>query len=124
MTSLLEPDIHWSEATQREFLHDIHEEAERLNRLVGNLLDMSRIEAGVLRPEKDWYAIGEIIEGVVGRLEPRLADRPIALHIAPDLPLVLLDYSEIDEALTNLLENAEKYTPPARRWRHHGGAAR
>ncbi len=112
VTSLLEPGIVWDEETRRDFLQGIYEEAERLNRLVGNLLDMSRIEGGALQPEKDWYGIGEVITSVVQRLEARLGKHPLTVEIAPDLPLVPLDYTEIDQVLTNLLENALKYTPP------------
>ncbi|HMA35795.1 MAG TPA: DUF4118 domain-containing protein, partial [Chloroflexia bacterium] len=57
VTSLLEPDLHWEADTQHDLLQGIYDEAWRLNRLVGNLLDMSRIEGGALHPEKDWYAI-------------------------------------------------------------------
>jgi two-component system, OmpR family, sensor histidine kinase KdpD len=111
-TSLLEPDIDWDEATRRDLLESINEEAVRLNRLVGNLLDMSRIEGGALRPEKDWYAVGEVIDAVVGRLEPRLGGHPLTVDVAPDIPLVPLDFTEIDQVISNLLENALKYTPP------------
>jgi two-component system sensor histidine kinase KdpD len=111
VTSLLDKDIHWDEETQRDFLQGIYDEAERLDRLVGNLLDMSRIEGGALHPQKDWYSIDEIVQTVVQRLEPRLAGHTLAVDVAPDLPMVLLDYSEIDQVLTNLVENALKYTP-------------
>lgn len=112
VTSLLEPDIQWSEETRRDFLQDIYDEARRLNRLVGNLLDMSRIEGGALHPEKTWYAIGEIIGAVVQRTEPRLTNHLLSIHLEQDIPLVLLDFTQIDQVLSNLLENALKYTPP------------
>ncbi len=112
VTTLLEPDVAWDADTRREFLQSIDEEARRLNRLVGNLLDMSRIESGVLRPEKDWYAVGEVIEATAQRLEPRLAGHHLTLDIAPDLPLIRFDFVQIEQVLTNLLENALKYTPP------------
>ncbi len=110
VTSLLEPEIAWDDETRRDFLQGIYEEAERLNRLVGNLLDMSRIEGGALQPEMDWYGIAEVISSVVQRLEPRLGQHPLTVDLAPDLPLVPLDYTEIDQVLTNLIENALKYT--------------
>jgi two-component system sensor histidine kinase KdpD len=111
VTSLMESDIQWDEETKRDFLQGILDEAERLNRLVGNLLDMSRIEGGALRPEKDWYGIGEVIESVVERLEPRLTGHPLTVHLEEDLPLTRFDYTQIDQVLTNLLENAANYTP-------------
>lgn len=112
VTSLLEPGIEWDDETKQEFLQGIYDEARRLNRLVGNLLDMSRIEGGALRPEMDWYSIAEVIQSVLGRLEGRLADHPAAVRVEEGLPLALFDFTEIDQVLTNLLENAAKYTPP------------
>jgi two-component system sensor histidine kinase KdpD len=112
VTSLMDSDIRWDEETKRDFLQGILDEAERLNRLVGNLLDMSRIEGGALRPEKDWYSIGEVIEAVVQRIEPRLAGRPVVVDLQEDLPLARFDFTEIEQVLTNLVENAANYTPP------------
>lgn len=112
VTSLLDRDISWEEETRRDFLQGIYDEARRLNRLVGNLLDMSRIEGGGLHPEKDWYAVTEVIEAVVQRLEPRLAEHPVNIEVADDIPLILLDFAELDQVFTNLLENAIKYTAP------------
>jgi len=112
VTSLLEPDIEWDDETHRGFLQSIYDEAQRLNRLVGNLLDMSRIEGGGLHPKKDWYSIAEVIDAVVERLEARFIDRSVDIEVAGDIPLVPFDFAEIDQVLTNLLENALKYTPP------------
>jgi two-component system sensor histidine kinase KdpD len=112
VTSLMDRDIRWDEDTKRDFLQGILDEAQRLNRMVGNLLDMSRIEGGALRPEKDWYSIGEVIESVVERMEPHLAGHPVELRLQDDLPLARFDFTQIDQVLTNLLENAANYTPP------------
>ena len=112
VTSLLDSSIQWDSATQREFLQGVDEECDRLTRLVSNLLDISRIEGGVLHLERDWYAIDEVINTVRRRLAPRLADHPLTVDIAPNLPLVPLDFVKMDQVLTNLLENAIKYTPP------------
>lgn len=111
VTGLLDQEIRWDEKTQREFHQDIYDELVRLNRLVGNLLDMSRIEGGALRPEKDWYNIGEVVQSVAERLESRLADHPLSLKLDDDLPLAFFDFTEIEQVLTNLVENAIKYTP-------------
>jgi two-component system sensor histidine kinase KdpD len=110
--SLLQHDVAWSEEDRDGFAGAIVRESDRLNRLVANLLDMSRIEGGALRPQRDWYDLGELVREVVGRLRPFLDGRRIELAIADDLPPVSLDYLMIDQVVTNLLENAVKYTPP------------
>lgn len=110
-TSLLLADAAWSQEEGRELLQTIDQEADRLNRLVGNLLDLSRIEAGVLRPVLDWYDIGEVVEGVFARLRPLLKDRHVTADIQP-MPPVRLDLLRIEELLINLFENAVRYTPP------------
>lgn len=109
--SLLQVDVDWTEEERREFAAAIEEEAHRLNRLVGNLLDLSRIEAGNLQPEKGWYDLRALVDDVLGRLRPQTAHHKVGVVVADDLPPVLLDYVEIDEVLSNLIENAAKYTP-------------
>ena len=110
--SLLRRDVHWNEEDRQAFLTDIDVEADRLTRLVSNLLDLSRIEAGAIKPHKEWEDAGELISRVIRRLEPRLASHQV-MRDAPDaLPLVRLDAVQIEQVLTNLLENAAKYSPP------------
>jgi two-component system sensor histidine kinase KdpD len=109
--SLLQQDVQWTEQEKRDFARAIEEEAQRLNRLVGNLLDLSRIEAGTMRPDKGWYDIGALVDGVAGRLKSVLADHQFVIDIPDDIPPVFLDYVEIDQVLSNLVENAAKYTP-------------
>ena len=116
VTSLLGADVHWSESERREFLESIDESADRLNRLVGNLLDISRQEAGVATPEKDWYLIGDVIATVLDRMElaGQLQGREVLVDVADDVPLVPMDHTQIEQVLTNLLENALKYSPADR----------
>ncbi len=110
-SSLLQEDVQWNDEERRSFTLAIEREADRLNRLVANLLDMSRIEGGALNPEKEWYPIDELIHDVLGRMQPILLDRVVQTHISIDLPPVQIDYLEIEQILTNLIENAVRYTP-------------
>lgn len=114
-TSLLDDQIAWRDEDRRDFLMAIDEETDRLTLMVGNLLDLSRIEGGALRPDREWYDIEELLRDVAIRLGHRAgssAER-IWLEIEPDLPLVWFDYVEIAQVVMNLGENAIKYTPPA-----------
>jgi two-component system sensor histidine kinase KdpD len=111
-SSLLQQDVRWDEEEQRGFAQTIEREADRLNRLVSNLLDMSRIEEGALKPEKEQYSLVALVQDVLGRLEPLLAGRPVRTHLPSDLLLVNVDYLHLDQVLTNLMENAVRYTPP------------
>ena len=101
----------WSEDERADLAATIEEEARRLNRIVGNLLDLSRIEAGALKPQKDWYDLGALVDDVVGRLRSTTADHPVKVDVPYELPPVLMDYVEIDQVLSNLVENAVKHTP-------------
>jgi two-component system sensor histidine kinase KdpD len=110
-SSLLQEDVEWDKEERRGFAQAIEREADRLNRLVGNLLDMSRIEGGALRPEIEEYSLTALIHDVLSRLEPLLEGRDVSIHLPDDLLLVEIDYLQIDQVLTNLLENAVRYTP-------------
>jgi two-component system sensor histidine kinase KdpD len=109
--SLLQTDVTWSEEQKQEFARAALEEARRLDRLVGNLLDVSRIEAGSLRPEKGWYDLASLANEVAGRLRTVLAGHKLVLDIPEGLPPLHFDYVHIDQVLTNLIENAVKHTP-------------
>ena len=110
-SSLLQDDVQWDEESRRSFTLAIEHEADRLNRLVENLLDISRIEGGALHPEKEWYPIDELLHDVLDRMQPLVQGRQLALNIPEDLPPVELDYMMIDQVLTNLIENVLRYTP-------------
>lgn len=111
-SSLLQDDVHWSEEDRRAFALDIDSEADRLTRLVSNLLDLSRIEAGAISPVKEWEDLGDLIHRVVHRLQPRLDDHPVLLDVPENAPPVQLDAVQIEQVLTNLIENAVKYSLP------------
>ena len=110
-SGLLNPRLRLPAEDREEFLRAIVAEVDHINSLVSNLLDMSRIEAGTLRPQKEPHRIEEVISTVLERLQPRLDRHPVDTHIEGDLPAVPFDAVEIDEVLTNLLENAIKHTP-------------
>jgi two-component system, OmpR family, sensor histidine kinase KdpD len=89
-----------------------YEEAERLNRLVSNLLEMSRLESGNVHVSKEWQPLEEVVGTTLLRLEKLLSDYPLKTNLPDDLPLVPIDSILIEQVLVNLLENAAKYTPP------------
>ena len=97
---------------RKDSLEGIHQELDYLNRLVSNLLDMSRIEAGTLAHHRDWHLLDELVEGAVRRVGAGLESRPLQVHLAPNLPPIYVDAVEIQLVLTNLLDNAVKYSPP------------
>jgi two-component system, OmpR family, sensor histidine kinase KdpD len=105
----LRPDSGLSRADQEESADAIDREVEYLNRLVTNLLDLSRIEAGVLLAERDVFELEDLVGRTVDRLRPRLAGHRLVVALAA--PSVEVDPIFVDEAVTNALENAIKYTP-------------
>ncbi|HKQ57763.1 MAG TPA: ATP-binding protein, partial [Candidatus Eisenbacteria bacterium] len=100
--------------TRRALTETISKEAERLNRLIGNLLDMTRLESGAVRARKEWHSVVEVVGAALGRLEAQLGDRPVRLALADHLSLVPLDDVLIEQVVCNLVENAHKHTPPGR----------
>jgi two-component system sensor histidine kinase KdpD len=108
--SLRQRDIDWTPDEQDEFAGAIVSEAQRLNGIVGNLLDLSRIEGGSLRPDKAWHDLGSLIADTTRRVRGRYPDHFFAVDLQEELPL-LIDWVEIDQVLANLLENAAKYSP-------------
>ncbi|MGH2562283.1 MAG: ATP-binding protein [Thermomicrobiales bacterium] len=111
-TSLLDQSVVWDEDARSEFLQAIDEETDRLSLMVGNLLDLSRIEGGAFRPDKEWYDVAELVADVAGRLANRADQHDLTTDVEPDLPLACFDYVELAQVLVNLVENAVKYTPP------------
>ncbi|HVN48039.1 MAG TPA: sensor histidine kinase KdpD [Bacteroidota bacterium] len=100
-----------SDELHSDLLLDIHTAAERLNRLVENLLDMTRLESGQLALKSDWCDVRDIINTSLNKLEKELSHHKIQIRIPEGLPLVKLDYVLIEQVITNLLYNASLYTP-------------
>ena len=99
------------DAARREMLRTIQEEAERLNRFVANLLDMTRLESGAIELNREAADLGEVVGSALARAGKVLAGHRVELEIAPDLPLLQLDVVLFEQVLFNLLDNAGKYTP-------------
>jgi two-component system, OmpR family, sensor histidine kinase KdpD len=99
-------------AKQLELLDTIVEEGRRLGRLVGDLLDMTRLEAGAVRPNREWHSVEEVVGAALARLDDAVGPHSVELRLPPDPPLVPLDDVLVEQALFNLLENAVKYAPP------------
>jgi two-component system sensor histidine kinase KdpD len=97
---------------QRELVETIVEESERLNRLVANLLDMTRLESGSVHLRHEWHPVEEVVGSALARLEGSLAGRRVETSLPSDLPLVPMDAVLIEQVLVNLLENALKYAGP------------
>ena len=110
--SLMDPTVDWSPEDERATAASIDREADRLNRLVSNILDLSRIEAGGLVAQHSPFPLEDLIPDVVERLRPALGPRPIEIDIPAGLPPVDIDEVFIDQVLTNLLENTARYAGP------------
>lgn len=111
VTSLLDETATHDAAQQRELLATILEETDRLNGLVGNILDLAKVRAGALVPAKEPTPVEEVIDSVLHRLGPALKHVRVRTVIRPDLPDVPMDPVQIDQVLTNLLENAARFSP-------------
>ena len=101
-----------NEETTRQLLETVSEEATRLNRLLENILQMSRLDAGAVKPNTQWHVLEEIVGSALHRTRQELADHPVEVQIPSDLPLIWVDGLLLEQALVNLLENAGRYTPP------------
>ena len=98
-------------ATRADLLQSVREEAERLNRYVGNLLDMTRLEGGGLNIREDWVDVCDVLAAAAERVSRRLRGRHIERDFPADLPPVRLDPNLLEQALVNILENAIAYSP-------------
>jgi two-component system sensor histidine kinase KdpD len=112
VTSLRSEDVPWEAEARRDLLAAIEEETDHLNQLVGNLLNMSRIEAGPLQLKRRWNVLAEIAGAAVKRARQLSQDHRIELDIPEELPLVYVDDVLMEQVFNNLLSNSLKYSPP------------
>ncbi|WP_181764924.1 sensor histidine kinase [Streptomyces albidus (ex Kaewkla and Franco 2022)] len=111
VTSLRSGDVDWSEEDQAELLAGIEEGADRLDNLVGNLLDMSRLQTGTITPLIREIDLDEVVPMALGGLP----DDSVELDVPEDLPMVAVDAGLLERAVANIVENAVKYSPEGRR---------
>ena len=100
------------EGARQSLIQSAREEADRLNRLVGNLLDMTRLESGAIHIHRQPCDIQDIIGASLSEFENLLADRPVIINLPPDLPLIPMDFVLIERVLVNVIDNAIKYSSP------------
>ncbi len=111
LSSLVDPTATVGESTRRELLENAKEEADRLNHLLGNLLDMNRLEAGAVRLRVEPSDVEDLVGTALAQLGDAAQRRDIRVMLPPDLPLIPMDFALVTQALVNLLDNAMKYSP-------------
>jgi two-component system sensor histidine kinase KdpD len=99
------------QSARRSLIQTAHEEAQRLNRLVGNLLDMTRLEAGAIQMKREACDVEDLIGTSIGQMEDRLSGRRVGVRVANGTPMIAVDFVLMVHVLTNLLDNALKYSP-------------
>jgi two-component system sensor histidine kinase KdpD len=109
--NLADPTMALSAAAVRDAAETIDAEAQRLDRLVTSVLDLSRVESGALQPDLEVYDLHELVETTTTRLRPSLGERPISIELPDDLPLVRVGAVLLDAVLANVLENTARHTP-------------
>jgi two-component system sensor histidine kinase KdpD len=109
--NLLNKYISDKSTAEFEYTKEIHVAAERLNRLVENLLDMTRLESELIQPKLDWCDVHDLINVTIRGLEQELSHHTITVNVAETVPLIKADFGLLEQALTNLIHNATQHTP-------------
>ena len=112
LSSLMDDEVTLDDTSRRSLIETASEEADRLNRLVGNLLDMTRLEAGAMHVKREACDIQDVIGVTLEELSPRLAGRSLIVEIPDNPPLVPMDFVLIERVLMNVIDNASKYSSP------------
>jgi two-component system sensor histidine kinase KdpD len=112
LSTLYDDAAYLDEATRRDLVENAWEEANRMNRLIANLLDMTRLRAGAMKVSHDLCDIQDLIGAALAELANKLEGRPVTVVISPGLPLVSMDFVLMSRVIFNLLDNARKYSPP------------
>jgi two-component system sensor histidine kinase KdpD len=110
-SSLRSKDVNWDSPARIELIAAIDDEADHLNILVGNLLDISRIESGALKPKREWNILSEIVGSVLGHMRHLAEEHKLEIDVPESLPLVPVDYVQMEQVFTNLVSNSLKYAP-------------
>lgn len=110
-STLLEKEASLDRSARLELLNTIREETDRLERLIRNVLSLTRLESGAITVHKEWQPLEEIIGVILNRFSDRFRDRPLEMKMPPDLPLVPFDALLMEQVLSNLMENVLRHTP-------------
>jgi two-component system sensor histidine kinase KdpD len=111
-SGLLDQAAAYTPTQREEMLRTVVEESDRLNRIVANLLDLARMRAGALVPRTEPVLMEDVINGVLARMRRRLEAFSVRVNLRQDLPPVTADVMQVDQVLTNVLENAARFSPP------------
>jgi two-component system sensor histidine kinase KdpD len=109
-TTLLDPGPQAAPGDQKVLLNTIHQESRRLLRMVNNLLDITKLESGLVKVKKEWTAVEEVVGSAISHLEEQLGSRPVSVEL-PEI-WIPMDPVLVEQALQNLLDNAIKFSPP------------
>jgi two-component system sensor histidine kinase KdpD len=112
LSSLSDPKIWQDDKNRKRLIENARQEADRLNRLVSNLLNMSRLEAGAVKVKREPSDIQDVIGSALAQLDEQLGKRQVNVNLPDSLPLISLDFILIEHVLVNILDNAIKYSPP------------
>ena len=111
LSGLLQDEAFLDAETRKELLETAYEESDRLNRLVGNLLDMTRVEAGTLKVNKKPCDLRDVIGASLQQLKDKIEKRDVMVHVPQEIPEIPMDFTLIMRVFINLVDNAAKYSP-------------